>query len=642
VASRKACHPPDSVFVRPADGTTRFIRVPCAVWLASLSIACVPNPDRTHARVGNDPRASATLRVVSDGVRLDLKTGVPIDPGTDRPPSTHVRAVRDEVLSWQLVVRAQPGEYPISVKSDALDVRLFREVPIEVKESSRSSRVRSLGTGVYPDPLIETSTISMAPGQTFAVLWIDLWVPRQAQVGLHDVEIQVARLGKVSFRVDVLGRSLPERDVARLGAVNFGSILARKDNQPEAFRRILQLFHAHGVTVELMRWRPAIDAAGVIQWTEWREEIRPYLSGELFTPRRGYRGPWEGVEPSRMLIPLTDWWPDPAKDRYPSNPERWQAALRQWENTVKQVGGFDKTLWFLFVNSLDEPKTEGDLKSLRSYETLIDRAGLERRSRVWFRVDGPFGARRLGWSSDQVATYLDPVVDLWNLHGASDTLDWPTLPLYKRTHGGKWMVYASGTSGEPTVPPVVLDAPLAGARTWGWLVAKHRLEGMINWEVEGDTARCLLREACEDWNGLNLDDTLFYAGNVLPELGEDVAPSIRLKMLRRGAQDAALLAMLEVERPELRHRLLETLLPDTSDSRAWRQRLGTWPRSTEAYDRARAFMVDILAREGNANQIAGIREEPMADTPFRAIGMGWVVLAGLFLGFWRLLVRTGR
>ncbi len=585
---------------------------------AALLLVCSANASAQELRVTAYPE---TLRFdLRDGRFLSSgRADGPTDPAPyGRRSPLSLRAVRDELVAVQLAVTGNGGQHPVQVqtpvdaegRASPIVPALFQARGIEIERSSHSGMIHSLGPGLYPDPLIPTSSVTVPVSQGLAVLWLEYFVPQETAPGDY---VSVVKLGSVDFeiRIEVLEPVLPRRDVARLGAVNFGSLLELGQKDLAAQRAWMQLAHAHHLSIEIMRPTPKVAADGSIEWNEWARHIGPYIDGTAFTKTQGYHGPRAGLPTSRWVLPLTDWWPSKATPGFlPSDPEGWSKALAAWENFAQSKGWFDlpeSTEWILFINSLDEPKDATKLEAMAAYAPLLANAKLAQRSRVQFRVDGNFGQPIPGWSDERQAEFLGGVVDLWNLHGAPYTMPWALVEQRRAAHGEQLMYYVSNSSGEPAVPPLVVDSPLEGARAWGWIVWRYGLSGALNWEV--DTPGCVENPQCSPGGGLNLDAVLIYRGEELG-VGARPIPSMRLKALRRGAQDAALLALLAERDPDAARKLSELMIPRALGDQVPEQGPGAWPLNPADWDRARDAILDRLSNSKSQRRIEDVRRHP--------------------------------
>ncbi len=628
---------------------------------------CIAGVTALLAGLATDARGEP-LRISAfpDTLRFDLESERFLEAGrADAPqdPSPYelrlsplrLTAARGEVVAFQLALTGRAGPQRVfaeaAVDEDGapspLRVELFEARPVHVESPSVSPRVFSLGPGTYPDPLVPTSTVTVPFARGLAVLWVDVFVPEDARVGTHSTAVLVGE-ERVRVEVEVLDVTLPAADVAGLGAVNFGSILERARRDPALELRWMQVAHAHHLTVELMRITPPLGADGAIDWDAWASRVGPYVDGSAFTAASGYAGPRAGQPVTRFMIPLTDWWPDPATDAgLPSNPQRWSKTLRAWEETVKGRGWWalpNATRWVMFINSLDEPKSEAALQSLARYQRLIEAAKLEDRKHVLFRVDGNFGQPIEGWSDEQMAELLGPATDLWNAHGAPETLPWDLLIHRREKKGEGLMVYASNTGGEPAIPPLVIDASLVGARAWGWMVYRYGLVGALNWEVDG-AAGCVENPKCSPGGTMNLDATLIYRGEEVGAAPDQPIPSIRLKALRRGAQDAALLSMLAKKDPAAAAELAERMIPRALGDQVPKIGGGTWSLDPGAYQRAREAILDRLLGRPRALPLSAVRVDQgpawLRYRSFWYVGAGVLaaVLAAIARALWRRRYR---
>src|SRR5262245_43008376 len=176
------------------------------------------------------PAPGLTVFVVDPLVRVRPK-----DP--PRPEKeARIKAARNEVESFQIVIRAV--EAPLKeVAAEASDLKgegdrliarrhiaIFREHYVEVKTATPRSKE---GAGVYPDALIPVALPAAPPkpprfiGAPFAVgpdlnqvLWIDVFVPKDAAPGEYSGVVTVSAAGQrpatVPVTLTVWDFALPE------------------------------------------------------------------------------------------------------------------------------------------------------------------------------------------------------------------------------------------------------------------------------------------------------------------------------------------------------------------------------------------------------------------------------------------------
>ena len=564
--------------------------------------------------------APLSIERFGDTVRFDLRTGRDLAGQAGlaggAPERGQMRALLDEVVAAQLVLRGPPQTLAIRVEPiegpagpSKVQAELFVERAVRIDAPSQGANIISQGPGDYPDILMPSEQVEVPASPAIAVLWLDLWVPPDSQPGLHRVQVRVGTQSAL-IELQVLDLRMPRADVARLGTVNFGSLLNRDKAQPGSLLRWMQMAHAHYLSVEVLRPRPQTNEDGTIDWESWAKLVGPFVDGSAFSKALGYQGPRADLPTTRFVLPHTDWWPAKAKDHLPEDPERFSAALADWERFAQGKGWFDlqhRTDWVLFVNSLDEPKSKKKLEKLAAYEALLAAAKLQERKRVLFRVDGNFGQRIEGVDDQRMAKMLDGVVDLWNLHGAPWTMPWDVVQTLQGK-GERVLFYASNTTGEPGTPPLVIDSAITGARAWGWIVWRYGFDGALNWEID-IAAGCVKNPRCAEGGMMNLDATLIFRGE---ELGLDAhrpVPSMRLKVLRRGAQDAALLALLAQEQPEVAKRIARIIVPRALGDGVPDYGRGHWARTPSPYARARQAILQRLSKEASPLALQKIRPE---------------------------------
>jgi len=627
----------------------RGVRTPGMVVVA---LAIVSGPTVSRAGPVLEPFAETVRVDLRDGrVLVSGRDGAPEGPDVLRLPTPLVLdAVGDEVVAFQVMVGGEVGTYPVNLApfSSSGDQiapigTVFREVAVNVRSPSASAFIDSLGPGAYPDALIATATIAVPPPPAPAVLWIDIFVPRGTAPDTYRSSLDVGD-ASLPIELEVLPLVLPEVDVSRLSTANFGSFLALERRGPEHLDAWMQLAHAHLLSIEYMRvTAPTTD--GEIDWRAWSARMGRFVDGSAFTDSAGYRGPRAGLPTTRFILPHTDWWPDPpARRGRPGDPARWSAALGEWERFAETSGWFRgpaPTEFVLFINSLDEPKTAQAFEDLASYGRLIADARLTDRTRVRFRTDRALGQTVRDWPDERVLADLGPVVDVWNVCGATAWMPWAKLDARRRSHPDEQILaYASNTAGEPAMPPLVVDSPIAGARAWGWIVARYRLGGMMNWEVDA-RPNCFVNPGCTG-DGLNLDATLIFRGHELGEGWFEPVPSMRLKALRRGAQDAALWSLLDAKDPAAAAAIASAIIPAAMGDDQPDTGPGEWPIDPNVYARARQAILDRLLGDEDPMPIATIR----AGEPPRRRRLGrtlWVGGIGVILwAAWRTKRRLRR
>lgn len=550
---------------------------------------------------------------------------------------------RNEVVAFQVIVDGGPHRAVSLEVSDLRSsngtlnagdhIRRYVEWFVEVQQESSFCSVypgipspvplvTSLGPGWYPDALIPLE-LSVDPGfgqpfdipqsrneiagQTAAAFWVDVLIPASLTAGRYRGEITVLVSGEtttVPLELEVGAFTLSAYNHAGIGTVNYGGLARplRERGGDEALVPWFQLAHAHRFELDAVWMTTDFDEmSGYVDWAGWTEMWRPFLSGSAFTPSAGYWGPSSGEPIRRFVLPMESSWPtgtlEPGSPEYE---ELWQEALTMLESILVEEGWTDVEA-HLFIDRLDEPRDVETYELIGYYGDLIAGAGLRQPENVLFRLDsGCFknvGEFLEGWSPQRIFGEIGDAIDVWNHNGAAAYCDSSaTLERLADHPDEMWWFYASCSAGEPGTGSLMLEGEALGARTWGWIVYRYDLAGAVNWEFDAhQNAACWRDPLCSTF-GQNGDAVLVYVGDYVG-LPMRPIPSIRLKNLRRGAQDHEYLRLLEVadgnrERTDsIARRILPRALDDglSQDGSS-----GRWAHDPRLWDAARRELADAL------------------------------------------------
>ncbi len=592
--------------------------------------------------------ALAEVTVVDDAVRLDPVTGglheargdgVDAGYGDDNPVwrdgAVRLRAARNEVVAFQVLVgaphrtgvRVRVGDLSGPTTLRAADVvRRFREWFVPVTRESefcddRIHRVSSLGLGWYPDALIPLDEGPLAagfgepfdvpdahnaiPGQTAGAVWVDVLVPEGTRPGTYRGAVEVTSAeGRealpLELRVDDV--TLPRENHAGVGSVSYSGLAFEvyRRRGAEALRPWFQLGHAHRFELDpLWLWPPADPRAGTVDWDAFRALWRPYVTGEAFTAEAGYWGPSPGAPVRRLVLPHDSNWPGPvAVDGLPADPDLWKRRLAEVVDLLS-VPPFDRVEAHLFVNNLDEPRDEATYGLIAAYGRLIDDALGSRRGRVKFRLDAGYfktvAEKVPGWDVARIFSEIGAFVDVWNENASARHVDAAATRARIAAHPDEeFWVYSSCTAGEPAIGSLALEGAALGPRTWGWVGYRYGLTGVVNWEWDRLQPSCWRSPDCVG-ERINGDSYLVYSGDFVGLHGRPV-PSIRLKNLRRGAQDHEYLRLLAVVDGDAAAEVAASVVPRAlDDGLVDDERPGAWSRDPRVWEAARHEIADRLA-----------------------------------------------
>jgi hypothetical protein len=606
----------------------------------------------------------------------------PVFDGNRR--SIELQGARNETLAFQVIVAPEPERVeelyvelprlqgPIELVRGR-EISLFRQWYVDVKTPSTHEKaqdvtnllddwfpvssykvklVTSCGPGWYPDPLIPLdgplavrlpglpmslpSEENPIPGQRAQGFWIDIWVPPDAPEGEYRGDLVVTADGErrvLAVRLVVLPVTLPEEFNGGIGSISYDFVGGHLiHHSPGAVHDFYRMMHRHRLTLDALYLHPEWEA-GRIDWSHYDELVGPLLDGRAFTDEAGYRGPGKGRPVSRFLLPL-DWnWP--VKQGSQGFDEVFRRTLRSVEDHILEKG-WTRTEWSLFINITDEPRSPEDFALIQHYGELLGSAELRHPELFKYRIDaGPFKSIHTvipGWDVDRIFEEVGGVVDIWNCAGGY--LFCPSQALNERFHRNPneqaWF-YFSNAAGEPAVGSLLIDGEALGPRTWGWIVWRYGFSAGVSWEIGWPSPRCLNEPDCSGY-GLQGDASLVYLADFLGAEAV-VLPSIRLKNLRRGAEDYEYLRLLAASgRPDLADAFAIRLVPRALDDRLAPRMRGAWEHDPADWEEIRREMGAVLAGRVRQPDIeALISAAPMPVRPSIGITRRASLVAGFLL-----------
>ncbi|RJP32602.1 MAG: DUF4091 domain-containing protein [Candidatus Omnitrophota bacterium] len=585
------------------------------------------------------------IRAVPDTVRIDPQTGRVFEdsdayPFADRwkheykdrnsvwreddGASISLWGGRNEYVAAQIVLeRTGDAVENISISISDLhgpetirrenNIALFKEWYIEITRPSEAY-VKSIGTGWYPEVLIPLDEQGLGefgmpfsipdkrngiPNQQNQLVWIDIFIPKSIANGFYEGSVVITGGNgndgfhvQIPLKLEVLDFSLPDTFHLAPSLNTYGQPFQDKERTIEYF----QIAHQHRCLCESFNPKPAFRGIGAnlkLNWEDYDRAMSPLLDGSAFTDKHDYYGPGTGRPISRIYLPFTNnksWLGQAAPRGSDEHENTFKEALRQFEAHFAEKG-WEQTKLVFFINDFDETKTIEGHEAVVYYGNLLWSAGLKDPSRFAYRFDS--GAFRdvshhiPDWTTDSLIAKLD-VVNMWVVCGAWRYISADGVAKLREKGKEAWF-YFSNTSGEPCIGSCYIDAELIGLRTWPWICWRYDLTSACIWEwTYGAHAT---KRWTDPWTGEagakgNGDACLIYDGKFVGI--RDLCPSLRLKSLRRGAQDYEYLWLLanECGKRDVADELVRELVPAALDE-AGTEPPGRWKHDPEAWERIR-------------------------------------------------------
>lgn len=275
------------------------------------------------------------------------------------------------------------------------------------------------------------------------------------------------------------------------------------------------------------------------------DEYKPYLTGSAYTPENGYFGPGIGI--GEQIFPIGMY----GGNVMGNTKEAVQEQADIWVN------------WF--------SKNAPDVTYFRY---LIDEPGEEKYG--WIKERGEWIDSNLGvgkslplFTTTHYQPELSGAIDIW---AAYDGVELEDLPAARKNGGDYWFY----NGNRPRYGSVILEGEAVDFRVNSWILYKYGINTHFiwhgtHWTHNGQGPKSHLHQKVfknpltfinDSMDYGNGDGVLFYPGHMpfYPEESRGlnrIIPSIRVKNIRRGQQDAAI--MLMAERKVGREKVLEII-----------------------------------------------------------------------------------
>ena len=453
--------------------------------------------------------------------------------------------------------------------------------------------------GEVPDALVPIAwaadSPSIAPGPDVPVgrtgaFWVDVTVPETAQPGEYTgtarAIAEAIPIATFAIRLRVRGPALPYRATGAFVYYEPDRLVKRLGpaQAPAAERQLWQLLHAH-----------RLDAIAPLADPETATRLRAAYDGTLFRPDAGYHGPGVGVPPAVVALGTYGAFGDPSPEAF----ARLDAVLASLPLTALRAAD-------LFVYAIDErcgsPRAGEWRRLLAAHADPPGPGG-------GTRLPGPAVLRGVpvlvGQTCDEPPSQQD--VDVALLPAAAFARS--TGEEARRAGRRAWIYNGS----LPRAGTLLLDADPRGLTANGWIAAVSDIERWFYWEStfwdddnrggRGAIDPFVTAESFHNTDGDTAlgDGLLLYPGTQTTpfsahSLGRAaVLPSLRLKALRRGLEDAAIIALATREQPDATARLVAEALPAVLDEAPF-DCPASWTIAPKRFGETRAALRALVTR----------------------------------------------
>ena len=448
-------------------------------------------------------------------------------------------------------------------------------------------------TGWIPDALIPVDAKTGLGGFPVEVgptrnqgFWIDVFMPRNRDeypAGVYLGTVQVYDKGQLKNEIPLEITLLPAflADQNRTNIWLFtSSVYSYYPELPQEQVDQMLKFEGH---------RHRIDVVGGFSAHRSRFDpemlgiYKPWLDGTGFTTANGYWGPGQGVGEKTFIVGM-----------YGANVlGNTQSEVQQqsdlWVNWFSRNAPDVTYFWYI----TDEPPKE-------RYPWIKERAG-------WVKSNPGPGKNLQVFTTTGYNEELADAIDFWSSGTGVNLADLKMV----RKKGGDYTFY---NGYRPRYGSVILEAAAVDFRVNSWILYKYGITHHFIWHgshwqhnsqgPKGNLHQNVFQNPLSfinfgQYSYGNGDGILFYPGRMPYYPEEDrglnrLVPSIRLKNIRRGQQDAVLLHMAEEKAGRDRvFSIINEVVPRALDE-VERNEPVPWSQHGDDYDRAREKLLGII------------------------------------------------
>lgn len=446
--------------------------------------------------------------------------------------------------------------------------------------------------GWIPDALIPSDALTGKGGFPLTIaplqnqgFWVDVQLPRDQKSfpsGVYTGKVQVNQMGKVvaeiPLEITVLPKYLTDDNPANVWLFT-GATHAYYPNLSTDQVDEMVKFESH---------RHRIDAVGGFGVNtkpfnpESMEKYKGYLDGSAFTSAKGYHGTGQGV--GEKLFPVGMY----ASPVLGANKTDVQKQSNLWVDWFKKNAPGVTYFWYI----IDEPNED-------------KHAWIKERSE-WIKKNPGPGKALPVFTTTSYQRPLLSAIDIW---AGYDGVPLNDLPEIRKKGGDHWFY----NGNRPRYGSVILEAAAVDLRVNSWILYKYGIKTWFVWEgthwkhngqgPKGGLHQnvfknplTFINQHLEYGNG---DGIVFYPGHMPFYPDEErglnrLIPSIRLKNIRRGQQDAAIMMMAEKKAGrEKVLNIINRIVPKALSEVSMKEAV-QWSEKGNDYDRAREELLKLL------------------------------------------------
>ncbi|MBD0835402.1 glycoside hydrolase domain-containing protein [Aestuariibaculum suncheonense] len=447
-------------------------------------------------------------------------------------------------------------------------------------------------TGWIPDALVPTDALPNHEGYPVSIpsnsnqgFWIDVHLPRDQKRypdGLYTGMVQVMEQGKIikeiPLEITLLPHYLPDENHTNIWLFTSDVHKYYPEMSSQQVDNMLK-FEGH---------RHRIDVVGGFEVNalpfnqETMDAYKPYLNGDAFTAAKGYHGPGQGA--GEKLFPV-GMYGSPVLGTNKADVQKQSDLWVEWfDKNAPDV----KYFWYM----IDEPQPD-------SYAWIKERAG-------WIKSNPGKGKLLSTFTTTPYKLELDGAIDIW---AGNDGLDLKELPAIRKRDGDHWFY----NGNRPRYGSVILEGTAVDFRVNSWILYKYDVNMHFIWHgTHWDHNRqgpkrhlhqnvfknplTFIGETMEFGNG---DGILFYPGHMpfypKEERGlNQLLPSIRLKNIRRGQQDALIMSMVEQKSGKGNViNIINSVVPKALSEVSMDETV-PWSQSGDSYDKVREQLLGLI------------------------------------------------